>query len=70
MFGGGGGVTATPTTGGGGGGAGTPRTATPTALPQTGLFDEGGGLPGMILIGLLLVAVVVVARRLRLSGAS
>jgi len=46
-----------------GGGGGTP---TATALPSTGFADEVG-LPGLILLGVLLVVVVVVSRRLRMS---
>jgi len=46
-----------------GGGGGTP---TPTALPSTGFADEVG-LPGLVLLGVLLVVVVVVSRRLRMS---
>ncbi len=42
------------------------RTPTPTQLPGTGFADEAG-VPQLILLGLALVAVVVVARRLRLS---
>jgi hypothetical protein len=45
------------------GGGGTP---TPTALPSTGFADEVG-LPGLVLLGVLLVVVVVVSRRLRMS---
>jgi hypothetical protein len=46
-----------------GGGGGTP---TPTALPSTGFADEVG-LPGLVLLGVLLVVVVIVSRRLRMS---
>jgi hypothetical protein len=42
------------------------RTPTPTRLPDTGFADEVG-IPGLILLGFALVAVVIVARRLRLS---
>lgn len=44
-----------------GGGGGTP---TPTALPSTGFADEVG-LPGLVLLGVLLVVVVIVSRQLR-----
>lgn len=43
--------------------AGTP-TATPTALPATGFADEAG-LPTLLLMSAALVAILVVARRLR-----
>lgn len=43
-------------------------TATPTALPATGFADEAG-LPGLLLMGAALVAVLIVARRLRGSPA-
>lgn len=39
-------------------------TATPTALPATGFADEAG-LPGLLMMGAALVAVVFLARRLR-----
>ncbi len=39
-------------------------TATPTALPATGFADEAG-LPGLLAMGAALVAIVIVARRLR-----
>jgi hypothetical protein len=42
----------------------TTPTATPTALPATGFADEAG-LPGLLLMGGALVAVLLVARRLR-----
>jgi hypothetical protein len=45
-----------------GGGGGTP---TPTALPATGFADEVG-LPGLVLLGALLVVVVIVSRQLRM----
>jgi len=41
-------------------------TRTATALPQTGFADEAG-IPGLVLAGLALVAVVFVARRLRMA---
>lgn len=47
-----------------GGGGGTP---TPTALPATGFADEVG-LPGLVLLGALLVVVVVISRQLRLRS--
>jgi hypothetical protein len=46
------------------GGGGTP---TPTALPATGFADEVG-LPGLVLLGALLVVVVIVSRQLRLRS--
>jgi hypothetical protein len=58
---------ATPLVGALGTGTSTPvRTATPTQLPGTGFADEAG-VPALILAGFALIAVVVVARRLRLS---
>jgi hypothetical protein len=45
-----------------GGGGGTP---TPTALPATGFADEVG-LPGLVLLGALLIVVVIVSRQLRM----
>lgn len=42
------------------------RTAVPTQLPGTGFADEAG-VPGLILLSLALVAVVIIARRLRLN---
>lgn len=42
------------------------RTATPRALPSTGLGDEAGVL-GLLLAGALLVAIVIVARSIRTS---
>ena len=47
-----------------GGGGGTP---TATALPATGFADEVG-LPGLVILALLLVVVVIVSRRLRMSA--
>jgi hypothetical protein len=44
---------------------GTPRPGS-TQLPTTGFADEAG-VPGLILLGFVLIAVVIVARRLRLS---
>ena len=44
---------------------GTPRPGS-TQLPATGFADEAG-VPGLILLGFALIAVVIVARRLRLS---
>lgn len=41
-----------------------PPTPTATALPATGFADEAG-IPGLLLIGAALVAVIFVARRLR-----
>ncbi len=50
------------------GGFGTAvATLGPTQLPQTGFMDEVG-LPSMIGIAVLLIVVIVVARRLRLSS--
>lgn len=43
-------------------------TPTPTALPATGFADEAG-LPGLLLMGAALVAVLFVARRMRRSPA-
>ncbi len=40
-------------------------TPTPTALPGTGGFAEDIGIPGMLLLAAVLVAVIIVARRLR-----
>jgi hypothetical protein len=60
-------ATATPLVGALGTGTSTPvRSATPTQLPGTGFADEAG-VPALILAGFALVAVVVIARRLRLS---
>lgn len=39
----------------------------PTALPETGLLDRGPGLAGLGLLAVALVAVVVIARRIRLG---
>jgi hypothetical protein len=47
-----------------GGGGGTP---TATALPSTGFADEVG-LPGLVLLGVLLVVVVIVSRQLRMRS--
>lgn len=47
-----------------GGGGGTP---TATALPATGFADEVG-LPGLVILAVLLVVVVIVSRRLRMSA--
>lgn len=57
-------ITRTPTQGG----VTAARTATPTAtgLPTTGFADEAG-VPGLILLGVILIGVVILARRLRLS---
>lgn len=41
--------------------------AQPTALPETGFADEAG-VPSMLMGSLVLIAVLVVVRRLRLSG--
>lgn len=43
------------------------RTPTATALPATGFADEAG-LPALLLIGAALVAILIVVRRLRVSG--
>lgn len=48
------------------GGGGTP---TPTALPATGFADEVG-LPGLVLLGALLIVVVFVSRQMRLRSTS
>lgn len=49
------------------GGARTPtRVPTATALPATGFADDVGA-PGLLLLGLGLIAVLFIARRLRLS---
>jgi len=70
-----GGRTATPLVGGLGTvtpqtGIGTPQGVTPqpgaTQLPATGFADEAG-VTGLIILGFALIAVVIVARRLRLS---
>jgi hypothetical protein len=47
-----------------GGGGGTP---TATALPSTGFADEVG-LPGLLLLGVLLIVVVIVSRQLRMRS--
>ena len=44
-------------------------TATPTELPGTGGFAEDIGVPGMLLLAAVLVAVIIVARRLRTRSA-
>jgi LPXTG-motif cell wall-anchored protein len=62
----GGAATATKAPGTGGVGVGTPQ-ATSTALPSTGFVDEVG-LPALFGLGLALIAVVILARRLRLSA--
>lgn len=46
----------------------TTPTATPTALPATGFADEAG-LPGLLAMGAALVAIVILARRLRSAPA-
>lgn len=51
--------------GGGGVGAGTPQ-ATATGLPNTGFADQAG-LPGMIGLAVALLAVILIAKRLRSS---
>jgi hypothetical protein len=48
------------------GGGGTPR-PTSTALPTTGFFDDGLGLPMMAGLAIVLVAVILLSRKLRLS---
>jgi hypothetical protein len=65
----GGGVIASPTPEGGVVGPGP----VPTALPQTGFFDDmmasgSGGIGAMMLMGLGLVAVIIVSRRLRMAN--
>ena len=40
---------------------------TPQALATTGFFDQGGGLPIMIILALVLVAVIFLSRRMRKS---
>lgn len=49
---------------GGGGGTATP---TPTALPAAGFADEVG-LPGLVVMGAVLLVVVFVSRRLRMGS--
>jgi hypothetical protein len=44
-------------------------TSTPTELPGTGGFAEDIGVPGMLLLAAVLVAVILVARRLRTRSA-
>jgi len=58
----------TQAAGGGGVASATPG-ATPTALPTTGFADEVG-LPGLIGLAVVLLAVIFLARRLRMSGNS
>lgn len=59
--------TRTPTPSAVGGVAKTPtRVPTATALPVTGFADEFG-VPGVLLLGVGLIAVLFIARRLRLS---
>jgi hypothetical protein len=54
--------------GSGGGGDITPtRTPTPTALPETG-FAEDVGIPGLIIAAIALIAMVVIARQLRMRS--
>ncbi|MDR3575514.1 MAG: LPXTG cell wall anchor domain-containing protein [Anaerolineaceae bacterium] len=53
----------------GGGVASATPGATPTALPTTGFADEVG-LPGLIGLAVVLLAVIFLARRLRMSGNS
>lgn len=54
------------TPGTGGAGAGTPK-PTSTALPSTGFMDEVG-LPSLFGLALVLIAIVILARRMRLSA--
>jgi hypothetical protein len=54
-----------PVGGSGTGGTGTPQT-TSTALPTTGFADQAG-IPGMIGLTVLLLVVILVARRMRVS---
>jgi LPXTG-motif cell wall-anchored protein len=58
----------TQAAGGGGVASATPG-ATPTALPTTGFADEVG-LPGLIGLAIVLLAVIFLARRLRMPGNS
>ena len=58
----------TQAAGGGGVTSATPG-ATPTALPTTGFADEVG-LPGLIGLAVVLLAVIFLARRLRMPGNS
>lgn len=51
----------------GGNATATPGAGTPTALPTTGFFDEGMGLPMIVGAAFLLIVVIFIARRLRLS---
>jgi hypothetical protein len=68
---GGGGDAATPTQEGGSGVLPTPGVL-PTALPDTGLFDDlaggGGGIGLLALLAVGLVGVIIVSRRLRTAG--
>ncbi|MBI4771686.1 MAG: hypothetical protein HY784_15055 [Chloroflexi bacterium] len=60
-------ATASPTPLVGGLKTATPtRTATPTQLPGTGFADQAG-VPGLIVLGVALIAIVIITRRLRLS---
>lgn len=52
----------------GGGGETQVPTATPTGLPNTGFADDVGG-PGLFVAAIVLVAVLVLVRRLRLQNA-
>jgi len=49
-------------------GSGTPK-VTPTGLPKTGFADQVG-LPGMIGLAVLLLVVILIARRVRVSTGS
>ncbi|NMB89552.1 MAG: hypothetical protein GYA17_14430, partial [Chloroflexi bacterium] len=51
----------------GGGVPGGTQQVTPTALPTAGFADEVG-LPGLLGLSVLLVGVIFLVRRLRLSG--
>ncbi|HRF48961.1 MAG TPA: hypothetical protein PLC98_15125, partial [Anaerolineales bacterium] len=66
--GGGAGATATPTplTGGSGATVTPGPSATPTALPASGFFDDSGAL-SLALAALALLAVIVLARQMRSS---
>jgi hypothetical protein len=61
----GGSATPTPLVGGLRTSTPTTRAATPTQLPGTGFADDAG-VPQLIIIGLVLIAVVIFARQLRL----
>jgi hypothetical protein len=52
-----------------GGAASSTPAASPTALPATGFADEAG-LPGLVLVGAVLVVVIFVSRRLRMNSAA